>query len=185
MRIGKDLNLDVPGILEVALDVDGGVGEIRLALAAGRFVGTLGVVGTRYDTQPLAAAAGRGLDRDRPADLVAETEHVLDRLDRRGRARHDRDACGLHRLPGSGLRAHHLDRLRRRADPDESGCLARAREARVLGEEAVTGVNRFRPGARRRVEQPHLVEVAIGRGAGSDQKGLVCRGDVQRASVGL
>ena len=33
MRVRQDLNLDVPRVVEIALDVDGGVGEVRLAFA--------------------------------------------------------------------------------------------------------------------------------------------------------
>ena len=50
------------------------------------------------------------------------------------------------------LRAHQLDRGRRRADPDEARRLDRARERGVLGEEAVAGMDRLgaRAGSRRR-----------------------------------
>ena len=178
MRVREDLNLDVPRILEVTLDVDGGVREVGLALTAGGLEGALGLVGTGHDPQALPAAAGRGLDRDRPADLGAEAEDVLDGVDRCGRARHDRHARGLHGLPGGCLRAHHLDRLGRGPDPDEPRRPASSGEARVLGEEAVAGVNGFRPGARRRLEQPLLIEVALGRRARPDQVGLVGRGNV-------
>ena len=37
--VGEDLHLDVARILEVALDVDGRVGEVRLALAPGALEG--------------------------------------------------------------------------------------------------------------------------------------------------
>jgi hypothetical protein len=37
VRVGEDLHLDVAGVVEIALDVHGGVREIRLALAPRRF----------------------------------------------------------------------------------------------------------------------------------------------------
>ena len=51
--VGEDLDLDVPRILEVALDVDGRVGEVRLALAPGALEGTLDLVGGASDAHPL------------------------------------------------------------------------------------------------------------------------------------
>ena len=44
VRVGEHLHLDVPRILEVALDVDAAVGEVLLALALGRLEGTLRLV---------------------------------------------------------------------------------------------------------------------------------------------
>src|SRR5438094_503155 len=54
--VGEHLHLDVPRILEVALDVDGRVGEVRLALAPRRLERALGLVRAAHDLQPCAAA---------------------------------------------------------------------------------------------------------------------------------
>ena len=77
--VGEDLRLDVPRALEVALDVDGVVGEELQPLAlrgleGGRRPGRLG-----HELHPLAAAAGGCLDDQRVADLLADLEHALDR----------------------------------------------------------------------------------------------------------
>ena len=81
VRVGEHLHLDVARILQVALDVDGCVREVRLALSPGRLEGALDLVGGLDDLQALAAPAGRGLDRDRPAELVAEPPDLVRRLD--------------------------------------------------------------------------------------------------------
>ena len=47
VRVREHLHLDVPRILEVALDVDAAVGEVLLALALGRLEGALGLVRRR------------------------------------------------------------------------------------------------------------------------------------------
>ena len=75
VRVREHLHLDVAGILEVALDVDGRVGEVGLALAL-RAVSkrALDVVVLANDAEALAAAARRRLDRERPAELVAEPD---------------------------------------------------------------------------------------------------------------
>ena len=41
VRVGEDLHLDVAGVVEIALDVDGRVREVRLPLAASRVVRAL------------------------------------------------------------------------------------------------------------------------------------------------
>src|SRR5205807_5313317 len=62
---------------------------------------------------------------------------------------------------------------------------ARLREIRLLGEEAVTGVNRLRAAPLRGVDHLLRVEVALARGRGADPHGLVALFDVQRALVCL
>jgi hypothetical protein len=59
------------------------------------------------------------------------------------RARHGGHAPGFDRPLGGDLVAHDLDRLGARADEDDPGVGARARELGVLGEEAETGVDRL------------------------------------------
>ena len=68
--VGEDLHLDVAGILEVALDVHRRVGEVRLPLAPRGLVRPLDLFGRARDLEPFAAAARRGLDRDRVTDLL-------------------------------------------------------------------------------------------------------------------
>src|SRR5947208_10878793 len=121
-------------ILEIALDVDGNVREVRLALAPGGLESASGFVGVAHDLQSLAATAGRRLDRDRPAQLAAETADLLRGFDRLRHAGHDRHAGGQHSLARLDLRAHRVDRVRRWADPHDTGVAARARELRVLRE---------------------------------------------------
>src|SRR5207248_9287819 len=121
VRVGEDLHFDVARILEVAPDVHGRVGEVGLTFTLGRLEGALALVGRAHDLETLAAPACCGLDRERPAELVPQPPHLVGRRHRLGRARDDRHSRGLHRLPRGGLRAHRLDRLRGRTDPDEAG----------------------------------------------------------------
>ena len=76
VRVREHLHLDVPGILEVPLHVDGGIGEVLLALPGRRLERTLGVTRAADDLHPLAAASGRGLDDERVPDLVTERRHL-------------------------------------------------------------------------------------------------------------
>ena len=90
-----------------------------------------------------------------------------------------------HQLAGAGLGAHGLDRARRRADEDDPGLLAGLGEGRVLGEEAVAGVDRL--GARLAGDLEDLldVQVALGRRGAAQEVGLGRAADVQGVAVDL
>ena len=186
VRVGEHLDLDVARVGQVALEVHGRVGEELLALARGALEGVLELVLGQRDPEALAAAAARGLDRDRVADrLLDHHAGVVDGLDRLGRAGDDRDAGVAHQLARAGLGAHRLDRRRGRADEHRAAVLERLREGRVLGQEAVSGVHGLGAGALDRVEQLVDREIALGRRTRAEQVGLVGALDVQRVAVEL
>src|SRR4029079_2140706 len=117
------------------------------------------------DLQSLATATGRRLDRERPAELLAEPQHLTRRGNRLRRPRDDRNASRGHALAGGGLRAHHVDRLGGWPDPDDPRTGDGAREAGVLGEEAVARMHRLSSSALGELEQPLLGEVTLQRQA--------------------
>jgi hypothetical protein len=57
VRVGEHLDLDVARVGQVALEVDGAVGEELLALARGALEGVLELVLGQRDAEALAAAA--------------------------------------------------------------------------------------------------------------------------------
>ena len=173
------------GIDDQLLDVDVGIGEVRLPLPLRRLERLRGAVRPLDDLHPLAAAARGGLDQQRVADRPAELQQLLDRADRVGRAGDDRHARVLHHPPRPRLLAHQLDRRRRRADPDEPRVLDGARERRVLGEEPVAGMHGARAGALGGLHEALDLQIALGRRRRADQIRLVGERDVQRAAVGL
>jgi CDP-diacylglycerol--glycerol-3-phosphate 3-phosphatidyltransferase len=97
----------------------------------------------------------------------------------------DRDAGRAHPLARLDLRAHCPDRLGRWPDPDQVVLGARASELRILGEEAVAGMNRLRARFSGGVHGPLLVEIALRGRAAADQIRLVCVRDVRRIPVYL
>src|SRR5262249_56833921 len=72
-----------------------------------------------------------------------------------------------------------------RADEDDPRLLAGLREVRVLGQEAVAGVDGLRPAALRDLEDAVDPEVAVARGRRPDEIGLVGLADVEGEAVGL
>jgi hypothetical protein len=70
-------------------------------------------------------------------------------------------------------------------DPHQSGVDHRLRERRVLGEEAVAGVDRVGTGAQRRGDDRIAAQVRLRRRRATDRHGHVDRVDVERVAVGL
>ncbi len=114
---------------------------------------------------PDPAAAGRGLHHDRVTN-PGGFRHGGARAGHRLRApRGDRHARLGHQVPCVDLVAHLLDRIWRRADPDQAPGQHLAREPRALGQESVAGMNGLRAGPPGRREHGAGVEVALARAA--------------------
>src|SRR5881392_897148 len=88
-RVGENLHLDVPRVLEVTLDVDRRVGKVGLSFTPRRLEPALDLVRAAHHLQALPSAGGRSLDRDRPAELLAEPASLVCRLHRVGYPRDD------------------------------------------------------------------------------------------------
>ena len=102
------------------------------------------------DAHALAAAAGRGLDHHRIADLVGDLGGAFGRFDHAEIAGHGRDLRGVGEFLGFDLVAHRLDGARVGADEDDAGLGQRLGEGRALGQEAVAGMDRLGAGRLRR-----------------------------------
>ena len=155
VRVGEDLDLDVAGIRQVALQVHHRVGEELLRLAARALERVLERAGVQRDAKALAATARRGLDRDRVSDLLRDRPGLGQGRNLLAHPRNDRHARLVHQRPRADLGPHRVDRLGRGADEHDAGLGARAGERRVLGEEAVAGVDRL--GARARSAVSRIV----------------------------
>ena len=116
VRIGEDRHLDVSRIVQVALDVDGRIEEVRLALALGRLERTRGLVRAGDDLQPLPPPPAEALMASGQPSSDPSRTRSSGRGERLGRPRNDRDARGTHPPARGDLGAHRLDRLGRRPD---------------------------------------------------------------------
>ena len=124
------------------------------------------------------------LDQHRPADLAAERHDLVERTDRSGRARHQRQAELLGGLLGDDLVAHHADVLRRRADEGEAVRLDRFGEAGVLGQEAVAGMDGVDAGDGRGRQDGRDVEIAVARRRRADADRFVGQPHMHGVAVG-
>ena len=183
--IAEDLDFDVARRGDELLGVDRAVAEERLRFAGDALVRRTQILLALDEAHPLAAAARAGLDHDREAGVARERRDLVERLHRLGQTGHDRHAGRLHPLPALGLRSHRVDRLRRRADEDDAGVAAGAREPGVLGEEAVAGMDGLGAGLLRGVEDAVDAQVALARWRGADRHRFVGVQHVQRGAVGL
>ena len=139
----------------------------------------------RHETHAAATATGRGLDHDRKADAGRFT------LERGGVLRlavvagHDRYSGRGHALARTRLVAHRRDRVRRRTDEHQPGTGHGAREVRVLGQEAVAGMDRVGARRTRCREDPVDAQVTLGRRFAAERDRLVTGGHMAAATVGI
>ncbi len=163
--VAEQLGFDMARTFEVSLAIHRGIAErsLRLASGGGKSFPELG--GAANHAHPAAAAAGRGLDHDREADLL-------------GRALGQRRYTGLPRDPRRcELVAAEPKRLRRRPDPRDAGRDDLVGKVGALGEKAVAGVDRIDAGLERRAHVFRTVQVR------GDLRHPIGDSDVERASV--
>ena len=183
--VGEDLDLDVPRPRDRFLQVDARVAERGQRLAPGGRQGGVEFARLGHEAHALPAAAGRCLEQDGVANLLRVALRLLflalgDRLLEPG---DDGNSRGAHLAPRAGLLAHLFHRLRRRADEDQSGVAARARERGVLAEKAVPGVDRVRPRLSRGGDHVLDRQIALARWRRPDAHGLVAAAHVKRGAI--
>ena len=134
VRVGEDLHLDVAAGGDRPLEDEVAVAEGALGLAAGRLGRALEGVVLLDEAHAAPAAAGRGLDHHREADLVGLLEERGDVLLRALPAGDDRHFVLRGELAGLGLVAHQAHGVGGRADEGDAGCRAGLGEGGVLRE---------------------------------------------------
>ncbi len=183
--IAEHLDFDMARTDDVFLDqhVIGAEARRRLALAGCE----RGVEILRLHHLPhaLAAAAGRRLDHDGitdPVGLRLQPRRILVVAVIAGRQRH---AGGFHQLLGFRLRTHGANGADRRADEDDARLVAGVAEGFVLGQEAVSGMDRLRAGALRGGDDLVDHQIAFARRRRADEHGFVGHAHVAAHGVGF
>jgi hypothetical protein len=125
---------------------------------------SLDLLGRIGDAHALAAAAGRGLDHHRIADLVGDLDGLLGVGDLAEVAGHGRHLGLGGRLLALDLVAHGGDRLGVGTDEDDAGLRQRDGEGLALGQEAVARMHGLGAGLLAGLHD--LVDHQVGLGGG-------------------
>ena len=179
----------MPRALDVALEVDRAVAERGGRLARRGMYGLDQVGGFVDAPHATAAATGGGLDQEREADSFGLVAQLL--LGRRHRsAAIGSKMPGTTGTPASAARRRAAslspscgERQRQRTDERDAGRHARLGQGRLLGQEAVAGMDRLGTRLPGRVDDPVDAQVAIGRRRGPDADGDVGQSTVKRVGI--
>src|SRR5579885_3235824 len=143
VMIAQPLDLDVPRLqhqlFHVHFIVAEGAQRLAPRIAQRRFQIRLAIDAAHS----LSAAAGRGLEQHRIADLAGDTLGFLNFAERLLCSRHHRRARRDRHLPRRRFRSHPPDRRRRRPDKDDAGGGARFSKLGVFAQKPVAGMNRL------------------------------------------
>ena len=173
IAVAEHLEFDVARVGEIFLHVDGVVAERRAGLGRRLAHQAFELVVGLDDLHSAPAAARRGLDQDRIADLLGELVRLGDAGQRAGGAGDQREAELGGGPLGLDLVAHDPDMLGLRADPDDAVAFDDLGELRVLGQEAVAGVDRVGVDDLGGRDDVRDVEVGFGRWRRADAHRLV------------
>src|SRR5579863_1449505 len=185
VAVSQHLEFDVPRALQEFLHVHLVVaeGRVRLGTRDADCVQERGV--SVHHAHAAPAAAARGLDKDRVADVAGDAQVLIPVIPERaigtGYARH---AVQLHDANRRDLVTHGANGLGFGAYEYEAALLDPFAKVRSLGEEAVAGVDRHRVGDLRGADDGRHVEVAARGGRRADAHGLVREQHVLEAVVG-
>ena len=183
--VGNHLGFDVARLVEVALDEAFPTPERGDRFAGGRIEQFGDFLAGAGDFHAASAATERGFDRDREAVFVDEREDFVGILDRLG-STGDRRCFGAGGdVAGGDLVAEVADRLRGRADPDQSGVHDGLGEVGVLGEKSVAGVDGVGTGLGGGVEDLVDHQIRLRRGLSTQCEGFVGQPDERGIGIGL
>ena len=159
--VDGDLRFDVTHALEAALDVEARVTEGRLGLRARLVPQPLKLLRSGHLAHAATAAAGARLQHHRITDGLRDAQRLGHRLDRTVGTRDHRQAELLHRVARRDLVVEAPQDLGRRTDEHQAVLLADLGEVRVLGEEAVAGMDGLRAADERGRHDRRDVQVAL------------------------
>ena len=181
--VDDDLGFDMPGSLDVLLDVDGRVPEIGFGFPLGTLDGCFEFRLVPDYSQTLSATSCRRLDCNRVSEISRHPLGFLCALQRVDGSRNHRNTGRLGCLPRSDFVSHRPDGPRWGADPDEPGLRDRFREIGVLGQEAISGMDRLGLCLPGYFEDPLDVEIRLRGRCRADIPCFVGELDVQRISI--
>ena len=185
VQVGDDLDLDVPGMLDVFLQVDLGAAEGGFRLGLGLLQGRLQGQFVQGHAHAAAAAARRGLDQHGKTKLLGQLQGLGLALDQPFAARH-RGHFGLAgHLAGRVLVAQHGHGFRGRADEGDVAIAANFGKMGVLGEKPVARMDRLHVADFGRADDAIDFQIAFAGLGRTDAIGLIGHFQVGGAAVRL
>ncbi len=182
--VGEHLDLDMAWVLQVLFQVHGGIAEGAARLLARELEGVVQMRLGVYHAHAAPAAAGRGLDDHGVAHFAGDTLALIDVVAQGAvRTGHARDIGLAHGLDGRNLVAHQPNCFGPRADENEPAFLDPFGEICILGQKAVTGMNRDRVGDLGGRDDGGNIQVTFARGRRADAHGLVGHPHVLEVAV--
>ena len=136
-----------------------------------------------HDLHATAATTKGGLDGHGPADGISKFDDLVRALESLGTTRNTRDPGLFGGEARGNLVTHDFNRRGRRSNEGHPTLGDSARKVRVLGEEAVAGVDGIGATSRNDVQDGLGVEVALRGALASEGVSLVGEAHVQRVTV--
>jgi hypothetical protein len=165
LAVGDQLDLDVPGAGDQALQEHDAAAERAFGLLAGALVGVGELLGVGDDADAAATTARGRLEHQRVADPLGRAQRRVEVGHRAAAPRRDRHAGLLGDQLGADLVAQLAHRLGVGADERHAQLLAQLGERRILGDEAPADPRGVRAGLDQGALQRGQVEVRAVRGA--------------------
>ena len=186
VMIAQDLNLDVAGAGDVFFEEYGGVAECRERFVLRFLQARVEIGGLAHHAHPSPSAAHGGFDDDRVADVLSELAGFSRGFDGRFRSGQNRHSGGSGQTAGGRLVAEKFEQFGRWADEGDTGLGAGTREAGVLRQEAVSGMDGVNLALDGQGDDARDVEIGFDGGlAFADQVGLVGLETVQAEAIFL
>ena len=146
MRISQHLQFNMARPIEVFFQINTVITKSRLGFGARDTPGFLNLISAVGHFHATATTAGSGLDQHGVFHRLRHFARLFQGFQCTQRTRHQRHAKAAHRVLGGDLVAHHADMLGRGADEFQPMRFHHFGKARVLGKEAVAGMDGIRAG---------------------------------------
>ena len=184
LLVAQDLDFDVVGAKDLALQIDGVVTERPAGARTGAPDGAGELLGSVDDGHADATTSTAGFNDQRVTDdgssgldlVVGEVAWA---------AGDEGETTSSHGGASLALVTHERDVSGARADEDEALFPAGAGEVSVLGKEAISWMNSVAAGALGGSENGRDFEVRLGDGAGADEGRAIGQANVQGGGIGV
>src|SRR5690349_16814807 len=181
--ISQHLNLDMPRLFDITLDVDTAVVESSGGFGRGGLECFAELTFRTDDAHAAPAATCRSFHDQRKTDFPREFQAVFFRRHGVGTTGHDGQPRLVHHAPRFNLVAHQPNHVRLWPNELNVAGFANLGEVRRLGEKTVTGMDRVDVEDLGSADDGGNVQITLSRRRWSDASGFVGEPHVQRIAI--